>query len=261
MPPHRLDRSLAKAKSAVIQMDLAYAEARCLLALHEANSQKIKSKFNVEVQIASVSSFIAELLSTPVTESGTVTLASTGAAATVSLTQTPPSTASYAVVPAWNGTRVASRQLARHVSQSRLSNRVKAVLFEFLARAFLLSKLRAKSPFTATETERIAETSYRHCHAHSLKPRIRPAAMLSLGQLEFLHFLSCCPRCQEAGVREARSVLLDSTPDHNVSGEDVEQASAFVAQARSRRRNALQGRDAKLDKALSRALDAARIGG
>uniref|UniRef100_V5GSM4 Pre-rRNA-processing protein n=1 Tax=Kalmanozyma brasiliensis (strain GHG001) TaxID=1365824 RepID=V5GSM4_KALBG len=252
----------AKAKSAVVQMDLAYAELAALLALNEAASQKIKSKFNVEVQIASVSSFIAELLSTPVTESGTVSLASTGASAGSVLD---PDTFRALLPTLWFllGTEHESlldSLLATYHSQAS-THKVKAVLFEFLARAFLLSKVRAASPFTASESERILESLL------TAFPRtLWEAANSSSGQafagvqLEFLHFLLLLPSPPAKLAYEKLGPLYwIRHPTKNVSVPGPwNKLPPSLRKLALDNITLLQGRDAKLDKALSQALEFAQ---
>lgn len=248
----------AKAKSAVVQMNLTYAELAALVALNEAGSRKIKSKFNVEVQIASVSSFIAELLSTPVTESGTVSLASTGTDAGV----LDPDTFRALLPTLWFllGTEHESlldSLLATYHSQAS-THKVKAVLFEFLARAFLLSKVRAMSPFTASESERIVESLL------STFPRtLWEAANSNSGQafagvqLEFLHFLLLLPSPPAKMAYEKFGPLYwIRHPTKNVSVPGPwNKLPPSLRKLALDNITLLQGRDAKLDKALSQALE------
>ncbi|CDU24791.1 related to IPI1-essential component of the Rix1 complex [Sporisorium scitamineum] len=185
----------AKAKAAVVQMDLAYAELVALLALNNAKPQKTKLKFNVEVQIASVSAFIAQLLSTPVTESGTVSLGSVSASAASVLD---PDTFRALLPTLWfllgteHETLLDSLLATYHAQASQ--NRVKPVLFEFLARAFLLSKVRAKTPFSTAESERILESLLSTLPRCLWEASSSSSAHAFAGvQLKFLHFLLLLP--------------------------------------------------------------------
>ncbi|SPO29017.1 related to IPI1 - essential component of the Rix1 complex [Ustilago trichophora] len=186
----------AKAKSAVVQMDLAYAELTALLALNNsAKPQKSKSKFNVDVQIASVSAFIAELLSVPVTENGTVSLGSVGASASNVLD---PDTFRALLPTLWfllgtdRETLLDSLLATYHAHATQ--HRVKPVLFEFLARAFLLSKLRARTPFTAAESERILDSLLSTLPRSLFEAALSNSSHTFAGiQLDFLHFLLLLP--------------------------------------------------------------------
>lgn len=185
----------AKAKSLVVQMDLAYAELAALLALSNAKPPRVKSKFNVEAQIASVSEFIAEVLSVPVTENGTVSLGSVDGSAASSLD---PDTFRALLPTLWfllgtNQETLLNSLLATYHAHA-IQHRVKPVLFEFLARAFLLSKLRAQTPFTTAQSDCILNSLL------STLPRSLWEAASSTNahrfagvQLDFLHFLLLLP--------------------------------------------------------------------
>lgn len=252
----------ARAKSAVVQVDLAYAELVALLALNDAKLQKVKSKFNVKVQIASVSSFIGELLSTPVTESGTVSLDTVSASAAGVLD---PDTFRALLPTLWfllgteHETLLDSLLATFHTHTNQ--HRVKPVLFEFLARAFLLSKMRASTPFTNQENDRILESLL------STLPRsLWEAASSSAGftfagvQLEFLHFLllSSSPPANLA-YDKLGPFYFFRHPTKKVSGP-----GPFSRLPHTLRKLALdniallQGRDSKLDKAMSQALEFAQ---
>ncbi|SJX64485.1 related to IPI1-essential component of the Rix1 complex [Sporisorium reilianum f. sp. reilianum] len=248
----------AKAKSAVVQMDLAYAELAALLALNNAKPQKVKSKFNVEVQIASVSSFIAELLSTPVTETGTISLGSVSASAASVLD---PDTFRALLPTLWfllgteHETLLDSLLATYHAQGSQ--NKVKPVLFEFLARAFLLSKMRAKTPFSTAESERVLESLL------STLPRCLWEASSSTSghafagvQLEFLHFLLLLPSPPEALAYDKLGPFYwIRHPTKKVSGP-----GPFNRLPRALRKLALdiisllEKQDDKLDKTMSQAL-------
>lgn len=247
----------AKAKSLVVQMDLAYAELAALVALNDAKSQKIKSKFNVEAQIASVSTFIADLLSVPVTESGTVALGSTGGSAASVLD----SETFRALLPTlWFLLRtdhetLLDSLLSTYHAQAR-QYRVKAVLFEFLARAYLLSKLRAQTPFSGPESDRILESLL-----STLPRNLWEAASTSSGhayaalQLEFLHFLLLLPTPPTALAYEKLGPFYWLRhPTKKVSGpgpfkklpRDIQRLALDLG-------SFLRTRDDKLDKAISSA--------
>ncbi|TKY89517.1 hypothetical protein EX895_002048 [Sporisorium graminicola] len=252
----------AKAKSAVVKMDLAYAELTALLALNNAKSQKVKSKFNVEVQIAAVSAFIAELLSTPVTESGTVSLESVSASAASVLD----AETFRALLPTlWfllgteHETLLDSLLATYHAQGSQ--NRVKPVLFEFLARSFLLSKIRAKTPFSTAESEHILESLL------STLPRCLWEASSSASghafagvQLEFLHFLLLLPSAPTAlSYNKLGPFYWIRHPAKKVSGP-----GPFNRLPRALRKLALDNisllakQDDKLDKTMAQALQFAQ---
>ncbi|KAJ1024872.1 hypothetical protein NDA16_002908 [Ustilago loliicola] len=247
----------AKAKSLVVQMDLAYAELAALLALNHTKPQKVKSKFNVETQIASVSSFIAELLSVPVTESGTVSLGSVGASAANVLD---PDTFRALLPTLWfllgseHDTLLDSLLATYHAHATQ--HRVKPVLFEFLARAYLLSKVRAQTPFTAEESERILESLL------SALPRsLWEAASSSSGhafaglQLEFLHFLLLLPSPPSALAYERLGPFYwIRHPTKKVSGPGpFNKLPSALRKLALDNTSLLQGRDEKLDKTMSSA--------
>ncbi|GAC99791.1 hypothetical protein PHSY_007394 [Pseudozyma hubeiensis SY62] len=248
----------AKAKSAVVQIDLAYAELAALLALSNTKLDKVKSKFNAEVQIASVSAFIAELLSTPMTESGTVSLASVGASAASVLD---PDTFRALLPTLWfllgseHDTLLDSLLASYHAHATQ--HRVKPVLFEFLARAFLLSKVRAETPFTIRERDRILESLL------STLPRsLWEASSSTAGhafaavQLEFLHFLLLLPSppatlaCEKLGpfywIRHPTKKVSGPGPFSKLPRISCKLAIDLIS--------LLKGRDEKLDKAMSQAL-------
>ncbi|CCF50861.1 hypothetical protein NDA10_003305 [Ustilago hordei] len=247
----------AKAKSLVVQMDLAYAELVALLALSHGKTQKVKSKFNIETQIESVSSFIAELLSVPVTERGTVSLGSVGASPANTLD---PDTFRALLPTLWfllgseHDTLLDSLLATYHAHATQ--HRVKPVLFEFLARAYLLSKLRAQTPFAAEESDRLIESLL------STLPRsLWEAASSSNGhafagvQLEFLHFLLLLPSPPAVLAYEKLGPFYwIRHPTKKVSGP-----GPFNRLPRALRKLAidntslLQGRDEKLDKTMSAA--------
>lgn len=244
-----------KAKSAVVQMDLAFAELAALLALNSAKTQKVKSKFHLEAQIASVSAFIAELLSTPVTESGTVPLGSVGTSAASVLD---PDTFRALLPTLWfllgTDRETLLESLLATYRAYATQHRVKPILFEFLARAFLLSKLRAQTPFTEAEDERILETLLA-----TLPRTLWEASSTSSGhafagvQLEFLHFLLLLPSPPTALAYDKLGPFYwIRHPTKKVSGP-----GPFSKLPRALRKLAcdnmslLQNRDEKLDKTLS----------
>ncbi|SPO27795.1 related to IPI1 - essential component of the Rix1 complex [Ustilago trichophora] len=252
-----------KAKSAVVQMDLAYAELAALLALNNsAKPQKSKSRFDAEVQIASVSAFIAELLSVPVTESGTVSLGSAGASASNVLD---PDTFRALLPTLWfllgtdRETLLDSLLATYHAHATQ--HRVKPVLFEFLARAFSLSKLRAQTPFTAAESERILDSLL------STLPRSLFEAALSNSshnfagiQLEFLHFLLSLPS-------PPTTLVYDQLGPFYWIKHPIKKTSAPGPYCKLPQRlrkvaldiiSLLQGRSDKLDKTLHAALQRAQ---
>ncbi|GAC75662.1 uncharacterized conserved protein [Moesziomyces antarcticus T-34] len=184
-----------KAKSLVVQMDLAYAELAALFAINAADSQKAKYKFNVDVQVSAVAAFVSELLAVPVTEQGTVSLGSVSGSATSVLD----ADTFHALLPTlWfllgaEHETLLDSLLAAYQAYST-QHRVKPILFEFLARAYLLSKLRAQTPFTQAESDRILQTLL-----SGLPRNLWEAASNSSGhafaglQLELLHFVLLLP--------------------------------------------------------------------
>lgn len=247
----------AKAKSLVVRMDLAYAELAALLALNSTKPQKVKSKFNIETQIASVSSFIAELLSVPVTESGTVSLGSVGASAANVLD---PDTFRALLPTLWfllgseHDTLLDSLLSTYHAHATQ--HRVKPVLFEFLARAHLLSKLRAETPFTTEESDRILESLL------STLPRsLWEAASSSSGhpfaglQLEFLHFLLLLPSPPSTlAYGKLGPFYWIRHPTKKVSGPGpFNKLPRALHKLALDNTSLLHGRDEKLDKTMSSA--------
>lgn len=246
----------AKAKSSVVQMDLAYAELAALLALNNAKSSRSKTKFNAEAQIASVSAFIAELLSVPVTESGTISL---GSVENSTASVLDPTTFRALLPTLWfllgtdRGTLLDS--LLDTYNAHATQHRVKPLLFEFLARAFLLSKLRARTPFSADESHRILESLV------SSLPRCLWEAAVQSGfafaglQLEFLRFLLLLPSPTALLPYEKLGPFYWL----KMASKAVSTPGAFTKLPPALRKLAiditflLQGLDSKLDKAMSKA--------
>lgn len=246
----------AKAKTAIVHMDLAYAELAALLALNNAKPTKTKSKFNIEAQVDSVSSFIAELLSVPVTESGTVSLGSVEHSAASILD---PDTFRALLPTLWfllgteHETLLDSLLATYHAHAPQ--HRVKPVLFEFLARAFLLSKLRAHTPFSPEESDRILGSllsSLPRCLFDATKSN----AFLFAGlQQEFLHFLLLLPS-------HPTTLSYDRLGPFywvKIPAKEISRPGPFIKLPPSLRKLALdnttllQGFDTKLDKAMSNA--------
>lgn len=247
----------ARAKSLVVQMDLAYAELAALLALHNAKSNRVKSKFNVEAQIASVSAFIAELLSVPVTESGTVALESSGGAAASVLD---PETFRALLPTLWfllgtDHVTLLDSLLATYHAHAK-QHRVKAVLFEFLARAYLLSKLRAQTPFPAAESERILDSLL-----STLPRNLWEAASSTSGhafaglQLELLHFLLLLPEPPTSLAYDKLGPFYwIRHPTKKVSGPGpFNKLPLPLRKLALDNATLLQSHDSKLDKAMSSA--------
>ncbi|SNX86129.1 related to IPI1 - essential component of the Rix1 complex [Melanopsichium pennsylvanicum] len=249
----------AKAKSCVVQMDLAYAELAALLALHNTKSQKLKSKFNIEVEIATVSDFIAELLSVPVIESGTVSL---GSASTSAGSVLDPDTFRALLPTLWflfgtdHETLLDSLLLTYHAHATQ--HRIKPFLFEFLARASLLSKVRAKTPFSPAESERIQESLL------STLPRSLWEAASSRSthafagvQLEFLHFLLLLPSPpNKLAYEQLGPFYWIRHPTKKISGPGpFSKLPPALCKLAVDNTTLLRNRDSKLDKTMTSARD------
>ncbi|PWZ02458.1 hypothetical protein BCV70DRAFT_196701 [Testicularia cyperi] len=189
------------ARASIVQMDLAYAELTALLALNR-QGVKTKTKFNLDTQITLVSAFIASLLSQPLAaQAGTVALASASGPASDAAVLDPETF--RALLPTlWFllGTKdsdsLLHSLLATYHAQPT-SNKLKPILFEFLARICVLPHVNPRSSSTpiATSTTQKVHNSLLSSLPKSLwESANSPANHTFAGIiLRFLHFFLLLP--------------------------------------------------------------------